>query len=266
MTYIHRGGAPGEKRPTLMNIGGGDTTTEEMYYISGVGAVRRGYNALCFEVPGQKATMYENSNLHYRPDVEVPIGYAVDYLLTCPEVDPERIALIGHSMGGYFAPRAVAFEKRIAACIASPVIGELQATILGVLGFDPSTPYPLDIEAHIDPENTTAKFVTEGDFRWRCGHANTSMAEWIDYLGEFTILGLEDKITCPLLQMAGEGEFSAEKLEEAKIYFTKFKNPKNKFNITTAEEGGEQHCTANNLSLKHQLEMDWLDELFHFNM
>lgn len=264
--YFIRGGAPGEKRPTLMSIGGGDTTTEEMYYISGIGAVRRGYNSLCFEVPGQKATMYENPNLHYRPDVEVPIRYAVDYLLTRPEVDADRIALIGHSVGGYLAPRAAAFEKRLAACIASPIIPTLKDGFLSVMGFEPSKPYPRDMESQIDPENTTAKFITESDIRWRFGHGDTTIAEWVDYLGEFTILGLEDKITCPLLQMVGEGEFSAEKLEEAKLYFTKFKNPKNKFNITTAEEGGEQHCTANNLSLKHQLEMDWLDELFGFNL
>src|SRR5918911_358350 len=30
----------------------------------------------------------------------------------------DRIALIGYSMGGYLAPRAAAFEDRIAACIA----------------------------------------------------------------------------------------------------------------------------------------------------
>jgi pimeloyl-ACP methyl ester carboxylesterase len=264
--YFIRGGAPGEKWPTLLNIGGGDTTTEEMYWLSGVGAVRRGYNALCFEVPGQKATMFESPDLHFRPDVEAPIRYAVDYVLTRPEVDPERIALIGHSVGGYLAPRAAAFEKRLAACIASPIITSLQAGFLSTMGFDPSKPYPRDMESYIDPKNTTARFITEGDLRWRFGHGNTTLAEWVDYLGEFTILGLEEKITCPLLQMVGEGEYSPEKLEEVKRYFTKFKNPKNRLNITRAEEGGEMHCTQNNLRLKHQMEMDWLDEVFGFGL
>jgi pimeloyl-ACP methyl ester carboxylesterase len=262
--YFVRGGAPGQKRPTLLNIGGGDTTTEEMYLISGVGAVRRGYNSLSFEVPGQKASMYDNPDLFYRPDTEVQVRYAIDYALTRPEVDPKRIALIGHSVGGYLAPRAAAFERRLAAVIASPVIWAMQPQMLAVLGFDPSKPYPRDMESQIDPGNTTAKFLLEGDFRWRCGHLNTTIAEWIDYLGEFTIEGLEDKIICPVMNMMGEGEFPPEKAEQERLHFAKLLNPKNKFNITTAEEGGEQHCTANNLALKNQVEMDWLDEIFEW--
>jgi len=264
--YFVRGSASGEERPTLINIGGGDTTTEEMYLMSGVAAVKRGYNSLSFEVPGQKASMYENPDLFFRPDSEVPIGYAVDYLLTRAEVDPERIALVGHSVGGYLAPRAAAFEKRIKACIASPVIWELQGGFMGVLGLDPLKPYPRDIESQLDPANTNAKFIAESDIRWRFGHGNTSIAEWLDYLAQFTLAGLEDKLTCPVLNMVGEGEYSAAKLEELRLRFARLKNPKNRFNVTTAEEGGEQHCTANNLLLKGQLEMDWLDEIFEFGL
>jgi len=43
----------------------------------------------------------------------------VDYLLTRPEVDPARIALMGISVGGYLAPRAAAFEQRLVALIAN---------------------------------------------------------------------------------------------------------------------------------------------------
>jgi len=47
-----------------------------------------------------------------RPDYEVPVKACFDYLVSRPEVDPERIAVIGISMAGYYAPRAVAFEPR----------------------------------------------------------------------------------------------------------------------------------------------------------
>ena len=66
--------------------------------------------------------------------------------------------------------------------------------------------------------------------------------------------------------MIGEGEFGPQQLEEERRHFALLKNPKNRFNLTTATEGGEAHCTANNLILKNQLEMDWLDEVFGFGL
>jgi len=262
--YFIAGGALGEQRPTLLGMGGGENYLEEIYFQC-AGAVRRGYNLLIFEVPGQKSAIWENPDLYIRMDAEVPIGHVVDYALTRPEVDPARIALIGHSFGGYYVMRAACFEKRIAACIASPAIWSMQPQILQILGFDPSKPYPRDMESQIDPTNTTAKFVLEGDFRARCGHKDTTIAEWMDYLGEATLLGLEDRIACPVLNMVGEGEFGPEQLDNERRHFAMLKNPKNRFNLTTAQDGGEQHCTENNLLLKNQLEMDWLDQVLGVN-
>ena len=42
----------------------------------------------------------------------------VDWIETRSDLDAARIGLWGVSLGGYYAPRAVAFEKRIKACIA----------------------------------------------------------------------------------------------------------------------------------------------------
>ena len=46
----------------------------------------------------------------------------MDSLLTRPDVDPVRLALIGYSAGGYFAPRAATYETRIKACIANTLV------------------------------------------------------------------------------------------------------------------------------------------------
>lgn len=55
-----------------------------------------------------------------RPDWEHVVTPVVDYARSRSEVDPDQIALIGWSFGGYLAPRAASGEHRLAACIADP--------------------------------------------------------------------------------------------------------------------------------------------------
>ena len=81
-------------------------------------AVERGYNALVFDGPGQFGPLHREG-LTFRPDWEKVVTPAVDFALTLPSVEPKRIALMGVSLGGVLAPRAAAFEKRIAALIAN---------------------------------------------------------------------------------------------------------------------------------------------------
>ena len=104
-------------RPTLLIHGGYDLTGEEQYYETVPDALERGYNCLVFEGPGQ-GSMIRCQNLPFRPDWENVVTPVVDYALTRIEIDPKRIILIGKSLGGMLAPRAAAFEHRLAACIA----------------------------------------------------------------------------------------------------------------------------------------------------
>ena len=59
----------------------------------------------------------------FRLDYEVPVKAVVDYALLRDDVDEERLAMVGFSLGGYFASRAAIYEKRIKACVVdSPII------------------------------------------------------------------------------------------------------------------------------------------------
>jgi dienelactone hydrolase len=53
-----------------------------------------------------------------RPDTEVWAAACIDYLTTRPEVDPEQLGIVGWSLGGSYAPRAAAFEKRLKLAVA----------------------------------------------------------------------------------------------------------------------------------------------------
>ena len=58
------------------------------------------------------------NDLPIRPDYEAPVSAVIDALGWRPDVDAGRLGLWGVSLGGYYAPRAAAFDTRVRACIA----------------------------------------------------------------------------------------------------------------------------------------------------
>jgi 2,6-dihydroxypseudooxynicotine hydrolase len=70
---------------------------------------------LAIDGPGQGEMEFRHPIRH---DFEVPVRHVVDYLEGRADVDATRIGLMGVSLGGYYAPRAAAFELRVGAVIA----------------------------------------------------------------------------------------------------------------------------------------------------
>ena len=116
--YLHRVDRSNRRRPTLIMHTGFDGSAEEMHVSGARAAVERGYNVLAFDGPGQYGPLHREG-LVFRPDWEKVVTPVVDFALKQPGVDPKRIALMGISLGGVLAPRAAAFEKRLAALIAN---------------------------------------------------------------------------------------------------------------------------------------------------
>lgn len=84
----------------------------------GMGCLQRGINVLTYEGPGQP-TRRRQQNSGSVPNWEEVITPVGDFALSCSEADPEAIVLFGMSFGGFLAPRAAAYEHRLAAVIAS---------------------------------------------------------------------------------------------------------------------------------------------------
>ncbi len=124
-------GGPG-RRPTLVAVGGFDSTGEELIHWIGFAAAERGWNCLIFEGPGQWSALRDDPALILRPDYEVPVKAVVDYAVTRDDVEVSRLALIGYSLGGLLAPRAAAFDPRIRACIANPPVIDVGNAIRAV--------------------------------------------------------------------------------------------------------------------------------------
>ncbi len=100
--------------PVVIMISGLDSTKEEMdAYEAPFHA--RGMATLAFDGPGQGEAEYD---LPIRGDFEAPVKAVVDWLETRADVDPARVGCWGVSLGGYYAPRAAAYEPRVRACIS----------------------------------------------------------------------------------------------------------------------------------------------------
>ena len=122
--YFYRGAGSGPgtdqdatPRPTIIMHSGFDGTCEELHWIGAAAAQERGYHVLTFDGPGQPAAR-RFDGLVFRPDWENVVTPVLDWLLArpgAPFTDPTRVALFGLSMGGLLAPRAAAFEHRLAA-------------------------------------------------------------------------------------------------------------------------------------------------------
>lgn len=105
----------GIRRPPVVIMAMGlDSAKEEMQTNEQV-FLDRGLATLAFDGPGQGEAEY---NLPIYPEYEEPVAAVLDFLEQRDDVDAARAGIWGVSLGGYYAPRAAAFEKRLKACVS----------------------------------------------------------------------------------------------------------------------------------------------------
>lgn len=116
--YLYRSPVAPAKAPLLIFFQGRDAWPEDTRWVYD-NALKRGYHALSVQCPGQGMAIRVNG-LPFRYDWENVVTPIVDVAVQLEGVDPERIGLMGLSFGGYLAPRAAVFEKRLKVCVANP--------------------------------------------------------------------------------------------------------------------------------------------------
>jgi 2,6-dihydroxypseudooxynicotine hydrolase len=166
--------AGSERPPVLVMCMGLDSCKEEMDAYERT-FLERGIATLAFDGPGQGEAEYE---FPIRGDYEVPVKAVFDWLETRSDIDAGRAALWGVSLGGYYAPRAAAFEKRAKACIAL------------------SGPYNMGANWDGLPELTRRAF----QVRAKCATPEEGRKVALT----LSLEGLASRITCPLFLVAGK--------------------------------------------------------------
>jgi pimeloyl-ACP methyl ester carboxylesterase len=97
--------------PLALLIPGLDSTKEEFFRMEDM-MLARGLATLSLDGPGQGEGGYA---LLMRHDYEVAVSAVLDALDGRDDLDLDRVGALGVSLGGYFAPRAAAFEPRVRA-------------------------------------------------------------------------------------------------------------------------------------------------------
>jgi dienelactone hydrolase len=232
--------APGDgPRPVVVYCNGLDSCKELLYWSRLPEALaRRGISTLCVDQPGSGEALRLQS-LPVDPHSEHWAREAIDWLEQQPEVDPACIGMTGISLGGHFAPRAVAYEPRFACGAvwgANHNWAEVQQKRLKREGENPVPHY----WAHV---------------MWAFGASD--MDDFLAKSKDMNLNGHMDGVRVPFLVTHGAKDRQIS-VDYAHDCFNQLVNsPHRELKIFTEREGGVEHVGADNMSYGRDCIADW---------
>jgi dienelactone hydrolase len=239
--YFVRATGDGPK-PAVVYCNGLDST-KELLWFSGLPAAlaKRGISTLCVDQPGTGDAL-RLQNLPATHESERWASKWVDWLEQQMDVDPSRIGMTGISLGGYYAPRAVAFEPRFASGAvwgANHNWAEVQQKRLRREGENPVPHY----WAHV---------------MWVFGA--TDMDDFFEKASGMHLNGVMERIKVPFLVTHGEKDRQIALEYAHQSYDQLINSPRRELKIFTAREGGVEHVGADNMSFGRDYIADWFAE------
>lgn len=229
-------------QPILVQVNGLDST-KEMKYLVGMPQwlAERGVASLVVDQPGTGEAL-RLQEFHARFDSEHWASPVVDWLEEQPFVDSKRIGMEGVSLGGYYCPRAVAFEPRFA---------------MGVIW-----------GANHDWRDVQQKRLEkEGDFpvphywnhvMWVWGAKDID--DFMNISKDVHLDGILDRIKVPFLVTHGEKDSQIPLKWAHETYNQLVNSPKRELKVFTEREGGVQHSSFDNSANAGAYIADWVAE------
>jgi Prolyl oligopeptidase family len=252
----------GVARPTVILNNGSDAAMTFLWPGLGQPGLDRGYNTVIFDGPGQQSMLFQHG-VPFRPDWEAVITPLVDLLSDRPEVDASKIVLYGTSQGGYWVPRAAAFEHRLAAVVADPGVVDVATKWKDNI--------PKEMVALLEAEDEAAftagmqyarskwSPAMQQEVAWRAKPYGEKPSDYATFttVEEYRLGDLVKNIKAPMMITDPEGEqFWAGQSQQL---YDALPGPKVLVPFTKAE-GADMHIEAMGRSLLEQRMYDWLDE------
>lgn len=250
-----------ENKGRILIHGGNDSYFEEFLFTI-LYLQEQGFEVYLFEGPGQGGVM-RLQGMHFTHEWEKPVKAVLDYF------DLDQITIIGISLGGYLAPRAAAFDKRIARVVAWSIFPCFQDVIVGMESPGVQKIFYLLMNLHAKPIinlifNTLAKKEPVIDWGLKHGMYAYEANSAYDYARKLKLYDMEpvaDKITQDMLIIgANEDHFIDYRIVSREINM--LKNVKSlTFRLFTDKEDTQNHCNVGNGKLVLDTICNWITQI-----
>ena len=256
------GGQGAETKPLIVVVGGFDSTMEELYLHFVSAAHLRGYSVLIYEGPGQGSVL-RDQGLTFIADWEKPNSAVLDTFLA-HHPKPQKIVLLGESLGGYLAPRAAAFDTRIDGVIAYDALynaGELAKRHVPPFVYwlrDHNYTGILKLLSY-RPQSPGSEWAAKNGM-WTFGLSNPLAVA--DAMQTMTIAPVVDRIHADVLLMGGTNDHFTpnDEIDKVKAGLT------NARSVTSVvfdhASGGAEHCQLGAQSLWQATVFDWIAKTY----
>jgi dienelactone hydrolase len=233
------------RHPCLIFFSGFDVSKEYLW-LFGIGRelAARGISVLFIDHPGVGEAL-RLRDLYGFPETERAASPCVDYLQARADIDRARIGVIGVSLGGYYAARSAAFEKRLAACIC----------------WGAQWDYGAVTRARARRQGTALSVSSWAEHaQWVFGVDD--MDRVLEITARMTLEGVAGLIECPLLVIHGDGDRQIPVAHAHKLFAAATRASIKELKLFDKATGGAEHCQADNSLLGIEFFADWAAAIF----
>ncbi len=251
--------AKGKDQGTILLTGGFDCLKEELAPVL-IYFADAGYDIYYFEGPGQGETLVKEK-IPMIPEWEKPVAAVLDFFRL------EDVTLIGLSLGGYLAPRAAVFEKRIRRLVTWGIMYDFFSVVVSrrgrLLEFFLRSMMFLRLSFVINAV-VRLKMRKDAYTHWGVDHGMhvlgaSSPAEYFSKLRAYTLKDIGGQILQDVLLTSG----SEDHFVPIAHFHELMKRLTGARSITgrifTAAESAENHCQFGNVGLTLEVMMNWID-------
>jgi dienelactone hydrolase len=239
--YLPATGANGPA-PAVIHFSGLDVNKEIIFLLGVRELPRYGVSVLICDHPGVGESL-RFRGLHASHAVEEPASACVDHLQSRRDVDPERIGIAALSLGGYYAPRAAAFEPRLKCCVLWGAIWSVPMLLDWVRTTDES-----EVSVPLDEQ-----------FAWVMGAESVEAAQL--QLRDWELEPVMDRVRVPILTVHGANDRQAPLVVAERTHDAAVNSPRRELKVFKLDEGGAEHCQLDNVTMGTDYMFSWIAEV-----